>query len=185
MPEKALNVYENIGEASNNVIHAIVFTACASQCDERAIELGNRLYRELCKTRKNDTVLLGSVLNMLMKFGQVDDAQHLFAQIRQPTVPLFGVMMHGYNINRQPKASTTLFGEIKQKRLIPNDAVFLALINTASQIGMRSFCYQIIDELLPHHRNELKFTNALINMWVCVCASSSSLSHHHAFYLSG
>lgn len=76
-------------------------------------------------------------------------------------------MMHGYNTNRQAKLAWTLFDTFKQKNVILNDSVYLALINAALQIGMRSFCHTAIAHLPSHCRNNLKFSNALINMWVC------------------
>lgn len=69
MSEKALDVFDNIEEAPNNVIHAIAFTACAVLRDQRAVALGNRLYHDLRRDDEKDTISVGSMLNMLMKFG--------------------------------------------------------------------------------------------------------------------
>ena len=189
MSEKALDLFETMTEPPNNVIHAIAFTACALLRNERAIALGNRLFLTLRRDDEKDTVLIGSMLNMLMKFGRVEDAEHLFSQIRQPTVAHYGAMMHGYNTNHQPKLAWTLFDTLKQKNFVLNDSVHFALINAASQIGMRSLCRTVVAQLPAHCRNNLKLSNALIDMWVCslaflfssVSRSTVMISNHSPF----
>ena len=167
MADKALDMFEQLSVPPDNVLLTILFRACASLGHERAIQLGNRVYRDIRTNDKNDNILLGSMLHMLMKFGQVKDAENLFSQIKEPTVQICGVMMHGYNTNRQPRSSWTLFQTLKQKGLTPDAAVFFGLINAAALIGMQSFCHTVVDQLPSECRNNIELQNALINMWVC------------------
>ena len=95
MSEKALDLFETMTEPPNNVIHAIAFTACALLRNERAIALGNRLFLTLRRDDEKDTVLIGSMLNMLMKFGRVEDAEHLFQSTKEKTQGIHGTMMQG------------------------------------------------------------------------------------------
>ena len=180
LPEKTLDLFEQLPEPANNVIYAIVLNACSLSRSDRAIQLGNRLYRKIRTNIKDDNVLLGSLLHMLMKFGQIQEAEHLFSQINQPTVQIYGVMMHGYNANNQPRSSWKIFQMIRRNKLVPNDAAFLALINAASQIGMQSFCRTVVGQLTPGFRNDLKIKNALIDMWV---SSSPSAVPHSSQYI--
>ena len=95
MWEKALDLYENLPEPPDHVLQTIFFNACASSCNERAIQLGNRTFHTMTKDYTNDTKLLGSIFNMLLKFGQINDAEHLFQTISKKTRATYGAMMQG------------------------------------------------------------------------------------------
>ena len=54
----------------------------------------------------------------------------------------------------------------RTKRVFLNEAICLALINAASQIGMRSIC-QKFAELIPNEfQKNLHVKTALLDMWV-------------------
>lgn len=180
-PEKALDIFETLLETANDVSYIIAFHACASLRDERSMKLGKRLIHEIPIVYKKNPAVLNSMLKMLMTFGQVEEAEQLFVTIEKKTLKNYEAMMHAYNANSLPRSSWTLFRRIKEHKLILNDAVFLELINAASQIGMQSFCHIVVDQLPSECRNNPKINNALIDMWVC--SSSSSLAHASIFIL--
>ena len=95
MAEKALDLFEQLPQPSNHMIYAIVLTACGSSKTDRAVQLGNRIYRDIRTNEKNDNVLLGSILNMLMKFGQVEEAELFFQSTKKKTLGMYGALMQG------------------------------------------------------------------------------------------
>lgn len=94
-PEKALDLYEQITEKPDDVLYSVMFSACAAICDARAIELGNKLLRQIPMVEKKNIVFTGSVLNMLMKFGQVKDAEKLFQSLENKDQVTLGAMIQG------------------------------------------------------------------------------------------
>lgn len=143
-----------------------MFSACASLSNDRAIQLGNQLFQEMPPNFKNHPVVLGSTLNMFMKFGQVKDAEDLFSSTKKRSIEIYGAMMNGFNINEQPNKCLMLFEQVERKEFFLNEAICLALINAASQIGMRSIC-QKFAELIPNEfQKNLHVETALLDMWV-------------------
>lgn len=95
MPEKALDLFEQLSQTPDDVIHAIIFSACASLRNERAIQLGHRILDGVRGSRKENPNVIGSILNMLMKFGQVDEAESFFRSTTKKTLEIYGTMMQG------------------------------------------------------------------------------------------
>ena len=95
MPEKALDLFEKIPVALDDVSHTIIFSACAALNDARAIQLGNQILRAMPTAFKNNSTVLGSILCMLMKFRQIKDAENLFSSSKIRTPVLLGIMMQG------------------------------------------------------------------------------------------
>jgi pentatricopeptide repeat protein len=93
--EEALNFFEEIPFERNEVLYIIISKACASLCNERAMALGKKILEQMPKEFLNHIVLVNSIINMLMKFGQVNDAERLFKQVKNKTIVTYGTMMQG------------------------------------------------------------------------------------------
>ena len=166
-PEKALDLFDEISSKADDVLYTIVFTACGSLSNERATQLGNKLLHRIPVTFRDNIVVIGSILNMLMRFGQVSDAEYLFVRMKRRTIYIYGVMMNGYNINDKPDECLKLFERMTKENLTPNAAISFALIDTCSQIGLRSICANTLGRIPLHLQGHPRMNNALIDMWVC------------------
>jgi pentatricopeptide repeat protein len=93
--EEALNLFEEIPFQLDEVQYVIVYNACASLCNERAMTLGKKILEQMPKEFLNNTILVNSIINMLMKFGHVNDAERLFKQVKNKTIVIYGSMMQG------------------------------------------------------------------------------------------
>ena len=125
MAEKVLELYEKMSVEANEVIITIVFNACAKLCNEHAIQIGNRAFNKLQKSFLRHRNLLSSAIDMLMKFGQVEDAELFFRQIQIFDSFFYGIMMNGYKINHQPFECLSMFDEAKQKNIQTNISNYL------------------------------------------------------------
>ena len=92
--EKALDLFEKLPEAPNDILYTIAYNACASLKNERSVERGNQLLGEMPRVYMNNPAVVGSMLKMLMKFGQVKDAEQLFQSMKR-TLLTHGTMMQG------------------------------------------------------------------------------------------
>ena len=95
MYDKALDLFERIPLNSNDVIYAIVFNACAQLCDDRAKTIGKKLLNQMPKHFRNNNILLNSAIDMLMNFGDVKEAEHLFEWNKKKDIITFGAMLKG------------------------------------------------------------------------------------------
>ena len=95
MPEKALDLYEKMSIKSNEVTHLIVFNACAALANQRAKTLGNTLLKEMPHSFLENDHIVNSAIDMLMKFGEVAQAEKLFTPLKKKTLVSYGALMQG------------------------------------------------------------------------------------------
>ena len=95
MPEKALDLFDQMSCKADEAIYTIVFSACASLCTERAIQLGKRLLDQIPQTLLGDTLACSSAIFMLMKFGDVSHAERLFQLRKKESILTYASMMKG------------------------------------------------------------------------------------------
>jgi hypothetical protein len=95
MPDKTLDLFEQMNETPNTIVYVAVFNACAESADNRAIRLGNQVLQQLPAMCKNEIIVIGAMLKMLMKFGQVKDAEDLFRLSTKRNLVMYAIMMQG------------------------------------------------------------------------------------------
>jgi pentatricopeptide repeat protein len=165
MPEKALDLFEQITISPNDVIYTMVFSACAQLGDDRAMQIGKRLLDQVPNSFQNNNRILTSSIHMLMKFGDVKRAEQVFQMVKKDIVT-YGAMMKGYNVNNESLKCLKQFEGMKQQDIVPNDVIFNIVIGACSRIGMFSLCQSIVDQIPLHFYEKQHINNSLIDMWV-------------------
>ena len=168
MHDKALDLFERIPFKLNDVIYAIVFNACAQLCDDRAKTIGKKLLNQMPKHFRNNNILLNSAIDMLMNFGDVKEAEHLFEWNKKKDIITFGAMMNGYNINDEAVKTLTLLETIKQHGIVPDLVTCVILIGACARIGIVSICQSIVAQLPLHLYDNQHIYSSLINMWASI-----------------
>ncbi|CAF4165850.1 unnamed protein product, partial [Rotaria sp. Silwood2] len=136
MYEKSLDLFEQINFNVDDVTYIIVINACAQLANDRAIKIGKKLLHEMPNIHRNNNVLLTSAINMLMKFGEVENAERFVKLIRNKNIMTYGALMNGYDINGEPWKCLKILQEIKQKNIVLNEIIWNLVIGSCSQIGM-------------------------------------------------
>lgn len=77
------------------MIFTLVFTACAASSSQRAIQLGNQLLQQISIKKEENIVLITSAINMLMKFGQIKQAEELFSSSINKDTVIWSAMIKG------------------------------------------------------------------------------------------
>jgi pentatricopeptide repeat protein len=167
MFEKTLDLFEEMSFNADEAIRTIVFQACSNLLNDRSKKIGKKLLQQMRNNLDNDRIPT-SAIEMLMKFGDVKSAEDLFREMTTKDIFTYGVMIDGYNQNNQPFKSLKLFEEMKQQRIIPNEIIFNLLVGACAQLGMRSRCQSIVDQIPSNFRNNRYLQNSLIDMWVSI-----------------
>jgi pentatricopeptide repeat protein len=168
LPEKALDLFDRAASLLNANLYTIMYSTCAILSNKRAITLGKQLLRSMPMILKDDSAVMGSAVHMLMKFGEVREAELLFSQIKQPNAASYGVMMNGYNINSEPQKCLKLFEEVKRQKIMIDERIYVILIGAHSRIGMISMCREVVKQISTEALNSSRMQNSLIDMWVSV-----------------
>jgi hypothetical protein len=95
MPEKVLQMYNKMPVHPDKVIGTILFNACAKVADPHAMNVGKRVLNQLPAAFIEDQILMNSATDMLMKFGEVEEAEKIFKRIKRKNSILYGAMMQG------------------------------------------------------------------------------------------
>lgn len=140
MPEKTLDLFETLPFQCDEALFVVIFHACASLSDGRALTVEKILLNKMLKKYVNDVI-------MLMKFGDVTGAENLYAKLPKPNIVSYGVLMNGYQINQQSYKCLRFWEEIKARNVVLNEALALSLLNACAQIGIRATSRKIVPHL--------------------------------------
>jgi pentatricopeptide repeat protein len=167
IPEKALDLFEQMPFNPDDFIIVIIFSACAQSSTDRAKKIGKELLRQMSKTYRDNHVY-NAAINMLMNHNEVSEAEKVFNMIKQKDSISYGTLMHGFNKNNEPLKCLNLFGEMKSQHIVPSEITFDILIRACALIGILSICESIIVQIPPHICSSPRIANNLIYMWVRV-----------------
>jgi pentatricopeptide repeat protein len=172
LPEKALDLFDEASSILNSNLYTIMYSTCATLSNERAIALGKQLLDKMPKTLNDNLIVMGSATHMLMKFGEVQEAERLFSQIKKPDAAGYGVMMNGYNINSEVQKCLTLFEDAKRQKIKIDERIYAALIGAYSRIGMISMCQEVVKQMPTEALNSARVQTSLIDMWVSILCTA-------------
>jgi pentatricopeptide repeat protein len=168
LPEKALYLFEQATSTLNAKLYTIMYSTCAALSNDRAITLGKQLLNNMPQIFKEDLIVIGSAIHMLMKFGEVQEAEHLFSCMKKRDASSYGVMMNGYNLNSEPQKCLKLLEEAKQRKVKLNEPMCVSLVGACSKIGMISMCREVVEQIPMESLNNSIVKSCLIDMWVSV-----------------
>ncbi len=94
MPNKATDLFNEI-KNPNEICLTILFNACAQLGTQEALNLTKKNSKNIGKSMYSDIRLLTSLLDALMKCGDVTSAQSLFNTLTVKNIGIHGAMMKG------------------------------------------------------------------------------------------
>ncbi|CAF1152611.1 unnamed protein product [Rotaria sordida] len=164
MNDKALDLFEQMPLNPNNVIHIIVFNACAELANDRAKEIGRKLLHQMPKYFHNEIVLLTSAIDMLMKFGDVENAENLFQMMKKKDIITYGAMIKRYVKNNMYDKALDLF---EQMPLNPNNVIYIIVFNACAQIlndRGEEIGRKLLHQMPKHFHNDNVLLTSAIDM---------------------
>ena len=109
MPDKTLDLFEQMSVTPDNTIYSIMFKTCAQLANERAVNIGKELLNQISNELPTDNVLSNSAVHMLMRFRDIQSAERVFSLIKDKNVISFGSMMQGNSPSYQLHTTKLLF----------------------------------------------------------------------------
>ncbi|UJR29305.1 hypothetical protein I4U23_010519 [Adineta vaga] len=165
MSEKAIDLFKQVNNPSEVMI-ILLFKACAQLPSEQSLNLVKNIWKKYQSTSLLNNHALTSLINALMKCGDVKNAEVVFNKSPNKVSPMYGAMMKGYLVNEMPSNTLHLYHQIKNnKSTQSNVIIYLLAINALSQVAIASECQSIVDEIPQHIFSNDKISNALIDMW--------------------
>ncbi|CAF2013743.1 unnamed protein product, partial [Rotaria magnacalcarata] len=126
---KAIDLFNEI-ENPDDVNMIILFNACAQLKTKEALNLVKKISKQIPKSFYSNPHLSTSLLDALMKCGDVAHAESLFYSSKQKVLSSCAAMMKGYVDNNLPEKAIDLFNEIES----PSDVNVTILFNACAQL---------------------------------------------------
>jgi len=98
MCEQALDLFEQMPVNSDDATYTIIFKACAQLNNDRGKNVGKKLCEQILNKSVTNQFILCSALHMLMRFGDVKSAEHLFELIKKKDTVSYNAMMKGNHL---------------------------------------------------------------------------------------
>ncbi|CAF3511175.1 unnamed protein product [Rotaria socialis] len=132
MPEKLFDLLDKMVIEPDDVNLTFIFNACAQLNNGRAMKIGNKFLHEKLNQIQNNNIILNSATHMLMKFGDIRRAEHIFEMIKKKGIFSYSSMMKGYVENNMPENALDLF---ERMSLSPNDIIYIIIFNACSKLA--------------------------------------------------
>ncbi|CAF4506002.1 unnamed protein product, partial [Rotaria magnacalcarata] len=129
LPDKAINVFNEV-ESPDEVNINLLFNACAQLKTKEALDLVKKISKQIPESFYSNPHLLTSLLDALMKCGDVAHAESLFYSSKEKVLPMYGAMMKGYVDNNLPEKAIDLFNKVEN----PDDININLLFNACAQL---------------------------------------------------
>ena len=91
MPE----LFNRMSVKPDEVATLLLFNACAKLTDANTITTARGVLKRMSSTFLAHDRLVTAAIDMLMKFGQVAQAEHLFETLKSKNIVSHGALMHG------------------------------------------------------------------------------------------
>ena len=165
MPNRAIELFNQIKHPSDvNLI--VLFNACAQLRTLEALNLTRKVSKEMPNTFYSNLRLLTSLLDALMKCGDVTTAESLFDKSNEKALSMYRVMITGYNKTNNPSKTLSLFNQMKLNGFKADTTIYLSAIKALSQVGDYETSQSIVKQIPDSFLVDNQIQNALIDMWV-------------------
>lgn len=160
-----MSLFEQLPFELNQYLHAIIFNVCAAIADQRTIELGNELLRQMPKTFFDNADVLKSAVEMLIKFGEFERAKELCSNLDDSNVTKMCTMIKVLTINEEPIEAMKLIQRVLDGKSLLDIATSILLINACARIGLISICDRVLERIPSEFHRNSSVLSSLIDMW--------------------
>ncbi|CAF3994279.1 unnamed protein product [Rotaria magnacalcarata] len=129
LPKQAIELFNKIPDP-NDVHMIMLLNACAQLKTKQALDIVKNISKRIPKSFFSNPHILTSLLDALMKCGDVAHAESLFSSAKEKVLSSYGAMMKGYLDNNLSQKAIDFFYKIEN----PDDIHMIILLNACAQL---------------------------------------------------
>lgn len=95
MPEKVIELFEKISIKYDEVIIMMLFNACAKLSNSHSMKVGKDVLHQLSPSFLQHQKLINCAIDMLMKLGDINQAEELFNKTKKKNLFTYASIMQG------------------------------------------------------------------------------------------
>eukprot|EP01018_Ginkgo_biloba_P015179 Gb_08051 [translate_table: standard] len=142
--EQALKLFRQmcfVGVKPNSITVTSVLSACAHLS---ALRQGKEIHHYIFRNGFESHVFVGSALiDMYAKCGSIEIARAVFDKMSERNVVSWNAMIAGYSMHGYGEDALTLFYQMEQADVMPDQITFIAILSACSHAGLvdEGWCY--------------------------------------------
>ncbi|CAN6443666.1 unnamed protein product [Victoria cruziana] len=151
LPNEALSLFIQMQKEvnPNGVTMACILPACASLSSlERGREIHGRIIRN---GYQSDGLISNALIDMYAKCGALDVAKALFDRMSNRDLVSWTSMVAGYGLNGYGAEAVSLFDQMKEAGIRPDEVSFVPLLYACSHTGLVDEGWRIFDSMRNCH----------------------------------
>ncbi|CAF4068573.1 unnamed protein product, partial [Rotaria magnacalcarata] len=164
MSEKVLDLFDEMTIEPDSVTLTVLFNACAQIANNRAMKIGKKLLHRMPTNYQNNNVLINSAIDMLIKFGDIENAEHVFQSMKKKDIISYNVMIKGYVANDMSEKALDLFEQI---HINLDHVTYTIVFNACAQLAndrAKKIGKKLLDEMPNDYRDENIVLTSAIHM---------------------
>nr|VDD39024.1 unnamed protein product [Brassica oleracea] len=128
---------------------AVTFTSVLPACSQLAVlEKGKRIHLSISESGlETDELLMGALLDMYSKCGDVKEASRIFKSMPEKDVVSWTVMISAYGSHGQPREALHHFDEMQKFGVNPDSVTFLAILSACGHAGFIDEVIKFFNEM--------------------------------------
>lgn len=134
--EEAFNFFwqmQQEGAKPNEVTFLSILNACAVLS---SLEEGKQIHAYIIKIGiKSNTHMESTLVDMYAKCGHIENARRMFDQMCRRDSISWNAMIAGYTQKGHPEEGFSLFQQMKQEHIMPDEGTFVSILNTCASIA--------------------------------------------------
>eukprot|EP01018_Ginkgo_biloba_P021727 Gb_04028 [translate_table: standard] len=140
---KLLHQMQLTGTKPNSVTIASVLPACARVATLRK---GKEIHDYVIRKEYEFDIFVGNALiDMYARCGSLEDARQVFDKMYRRDVVSWTAMIVGYAMHGQGENALTLFYQMQQAGILPNQLTFTGVLSACSRAGLVSEGWKLFD----------------------------------------
>ncbi|KAG9451796.1 hypothetical protein H6P81_004700 [Aristolochia fimbriata] len=151
--DEALQFFRDINQSAV-VMDEIIMCSMLNVCADLAyLRLGQQIHALALKKQPFcDTAMSNALINMYAKSGDIKDASQVFYEMESQNVISWTSLITGYGKHGHGEEAISLFNEMLDNGLKPNDVTFLSLLFACSHAGMISKGWQYFHMMIDEYK---------------------------------
>ncbi|KAJ4963748.1 hypothetical protein NE237_023687 [Protea cynaroides] len=104
----------------------------------------------ICKGFENDVVISNALIDLHAKCGNLSTARKIFDLLSGRDSVSWSVMINGYGMHGDGETALSLFYEMKQSGVGPDDATFVSILSACSHAGLVEQGVMLFNSIVDH-----------------------------------
>ena len=165
MEQKAIEIFKEIDNPSDSVL-TMFFSACAQLKTDEALILIKKHLKQNSKLLNSDFRVLTSLLDALVKCGDLNYAENLFGRLPKKSSSMYKVMINAYLKENDSFKILNLLSDMKLNHVEIDHIIWTSVISGVAYIGDSELSQSIAAQIPESCLIDDQIHNALIHMWV-------------------